>query len=222
MVTTCVEHHALLLSWVDGLEGDDETLDVHTRCWGIKRAGELARTLAKIAKPDVDKVDLADAMKRRLRGWSGRARGRIPDHWIEWVNATMDCSAFSGVSRIPAHRDLQPRNWIHRNEDIVFLDWGHARYDAPMTDLVKLVCGAARHCPGGYEALLAGYGGAWSAQQCLRLRALCSLHGLSTATWAAQHGDGATKEQGIDILRWLKELGLTGFCDLISAESSFV
>ena len=180
---------ALVLEWVAGRPASDPGVDPASRLVLHREAGRFVAALERLDVP-ADPLPLHEALPRRLDAWIDRAQGFFPKARLASLRARFDPQAFVGVTRVAAHRDLSPDNWLLVDgapPRLVVLDFGQARADAPLTDLLKLWDRPWRETPGAEAAFFEGYGRPLSIEERERLHQLGILHGLATATWGREH-----------------------------------
>lgn len=178
---------ALVLEWIDGRPASDPGVDPASLVVLQREAGRFVAALERLDIPS-DPLPLHEALPRRLEAWIDRAREFFPDARLTALRDRFDPEAFVGVTRVAAHRDLSPDNWLLVGEArLVVLDFGQARADAPLTDLLKLWDRPWLETPDAEAAFFEGYGRSLDAEQRERLRQLALLHGLATATWGREH-----------------------------------
>lgn len=178
---------AVVLEWVDGRPASDPTVAPASLVALHREAGRFVAALERLDIPS-DPLPLRQALPRRLEAWIDRARAFFPDARLTSLRDRFDPAAFVGVTRVAAHRDLSPDNWLLvGNTRLVVLDFGQARADAPLTDLLKLWDRPWLEVPDTEVAFFEGYGRSLDAEERERLRHLALLHGLATATWGREH-----------------------------------
>jgi hypothetical protein len=181
---------AIVLAWIDGRAANDEG-DVH------ERAGALARRIHAVQVDDDDPLSIPDALAARVDRWCERAQGSVPAATIARVQAMIEPAAFAGERRVQCHRDFTPSNWIVREDgSVAAIDFGQARLDLALWDLVKLAADTWVRRPDLRTRFLGGYG----AQVDPRLSQLVALHGLQTLSWGLEHGDAAFVALGRRVL----------------------
>ena len=196
---------ALILEWVEGTPASDPRIDEDTLRALHREAGRFVSVLEKVGV-EPDPMPLSEALTRRLDAWLQRARRFFDAARLSSVRARFEPEAFTGIARVAAHRDLTPDNWLCTPDSpprLVVLDFGHARSDAPLTDLLKLWDRPWLEIPGAEAAFFEGYGRALTDDERERLRQLALLHGLATATWGREHDAPAFASLGDAILERL-------------------
>lgn len=204
LVAVLAAHHTLVLEWIEGEPAasvEPETLlSLH------RQAGTFCRRLASCAHEDVDPMGLPEALALRMRGWCRRGARHLSSATLDAAASRFDPTAFEGATRVPAHRDLAPHNWIVVDGPepcLRVVDFGHARADAPLTDLVKLWDAPWEATPGARAAFFEGYGRPLTHDETHQLRQLALLHGVATAVWGHEHGEPEFFALGGRILRRL-------------------
>ncbi len=191
ITTVTAPANALVIEWVDGRRGDDPDLPAPLRLSLHRQAGEFCRALAEHPCPDQDPMPLHEALRTRMDSWCRRGAGRLPAATLREAAATFDETLFVGVRRVFAHRDFAPWNWIAGQDPalrLAVIDFGHARADAPLTDLLKLADGPWVDHPAARDAFFEGFGRTLSDLEEARLRSLLLLHGIASAVWGREHG----------------------------------
>lgn len=166
-------------------------------------AGRALREMHGLPYVDGDRVPLDQALRRRTEAWLARAAPYVSPDIDARVRATVRAALRGGVpNRVPCHRDFQPGNWILAEDasSVQVIDFGHARPDLWLADLVKLLEGELAGAPELYLAFFDGYGRRPGADESRLLAALGALHGVGTLTWGLEHGDEAAARQGRMIL----------------------
>lgn len=165
-----------------------------------EQAGRFRRRLDAVPMAEDDPVPLADALARRMESWLARARPSLPPRVRQRVEEAFDPAPFEGEARRWCHRDLGPHNWIveptPHGPRLSVIDFGQARPDAWLVDVVKLWDDAWIHDPALADAFWSGYGREPSAREQAQLRQLALLHGLATATWGDRHGHWSFSRRG--------------------------
>lgn len=178
---------AFVLEWVEGRPASDPRVDPASLVALHREAGRFVAALERLDVPP-DPLPLHEALPRRLESWIDRARAFFPDARLTALRNRFDPQAFVGVTRVAAHRDLSPDNWLLVEEArLVVLDFGQARADAPLVDLLKLWDRPWLETPRAEAAFFEGYGRSLDAEERDRLHHLALLHGLATATWGREH-----------------------------------
>lgn len=163
-------------------------------------AGGFLTQLQSVPLLSRDPMSIEEAIARRLAGWLDRSP--LSNQLRGLANALVDPTCFTGTDRVWAHRDFQPANWLWDGTSLTVLDFGHARPDSAVADLVKLAAGPWRRDLSLKEAFQRGYRGPYDRRREAQLSSLCALHGLATASWGARHGDEAARREGEAVLRW--------------------
>ncbi len=177
----------VLMSWHDGGPSLDPA--------ALTAAGAWLRCLHQVPFRDDDPVCLAQALERRARAWALRAPNEL-----RHVLDALDPSAFEGRRRAHCHRDFTPDNWLWTPERrLTVIDFGQARPDLPLWDLVKLEGDLFRQRPELRAAFFEGYG-ELSPRDAEGLRQLTRLHGLQTAVWGDFHAVPELSQLGRTIL----------------------
>lgn len=201
------EPDALLIESLPGLTGDRALGSWELQVAAHRAAGAAVGRLHGLSVPDDDPLPLAEALPQRLDTWLRRAEALSAERREALRAAFGDGSAFEGLTRVPCHRDLEPRNWLveldeNRLRALRLIDLEHARLDCALADLVKLECGAWRGRPELREEFLEGCGGPLSDEDEDRLRRLVLLHLVATLVRATE--DDAP-ERAADALAQLDE-----------------
>lgn len=165
-----------------------EALDVYREIGGF-----LAR-LHALPFPEDDPVPLDDALRARAHAWCDRALDVVDDSLLDAVREAFDTPAPAGLRRVPCHRDLQLHNAFYdasapAGSRVTVIDFGQARMDVWLSDLVKLFQHGGDDAPTRRQALLEGYGRRLGAGEGLLFDRLRALHGLATWVWSSDHGD---------------------------------
>jgi Ser/Thr protein kinase RdoA (MazF antagonist) len=169
-----------------------------------EQAGRFRRRLDDVPVDEHDPLPLEAAVVERWRAWLARARPSLPPELLQRVEAALDPRPFEGATRRWCHRDLGPHNWIveltHTGPRLHVIDFGQARPDAWLVDVLKLWDDAWVRAPGLADAFWTGYGRRPDAREQAQLRQLALLHGLATATWGDRHGHAAFSSRGRAVL----------------------
>ncbi len=200
----------LLLSALPGTPADRSPGDLAWQRSLHRQAGCLRRRLDAVPVDEDDPTPLTDAIVARYRAWRDRARSHLEPELLNRVERSIDPDAFAGAVRRWCHRDLAPNNWIvHERPDgprLGVIDFGHARPDVWLVDVLKLWDDAWVEHPALEEAFWDGYGHRPTPPERRQLQQLAILHGLATATWGDRHGDGPRSRHGRAVLtRALRE-----------------
>lgn len=195
--------HALLLTAVPGemVEGAAHPRDTETALF--RQAGAFARALHRQPVHRPDPVPLVTAYAQRMQTWLERGRAHVDGGVIQALDSRFDPATVSDHERVPAHRDYTPRNWLWapKTGRLSVVDFGQARPDLWLADLVKLRYGVWSGRPELEAAFLQGYGRELDDGDRAVLQTLGLLHGISTLVWALRHGDHAYVNLGVQILR---------------------
>lgn len=163
----------------------------------MRAAGQWLRAFHRGRCDGSDSLDLAEALRRRRDAWLRRASSELDVSNV----ADLDFSVFSGLERVPCHRDFTPSNWLWSEAGVLtVVDFGQARPDARLWDLAKLEGETFREDPDLRGPFYEGYG-RLDADDAHRLGALVLLHGLQTAVWGDTHADAGFSGLGRAILR---------------------
>ncbi len=183
-----LDDRTLILSWHAG----SASIEAHA----VEAAGAWLRALHQRPHIDDDSLSVPDALARRLEGWSARAR----DPNLLRIAREIDVRAFEGLARVWCHRDFTPNNWLW-NEDggLTIVDFGQARPDLALWDLVKLEATTFADDPALRRAFRTGYGTP-TPREARQLEQLVALHGLQTAVWGDEHHDEEFSALGRRIL----------------------
>ena len=105
---------------------------------------------------------------------------------------------------MPCHLDFQPRNWvIDQTGTVRLIDFGHARFDLPVRNLVRLHFRTWATRPDLRAAFLAGYG---HDLTCWEQDMICHLGALDALVRGSQNSDPfliACARQTLGLLRAL-------------------
>lgn len=168
-----------------------------------EQAGHLRRRLDAVPVDD-DPLPLCDALARRLPAWLERAAPSLPAPLLRQVEAAFDPRPFEGAARRWCHRDLGPHNWIVHHAAhgprLHVIDFGQARPDAWLVDVLKLWDDAWARAPALGHAFWRGYGRRPTAVEVQQLRQLALLHGLATAAWGDRHRHAGFSRHGRAVL----------------------
>jgi Ser/Thr protein kinase RdoA (MazF antagonist) len=195
------EGHALLLGARPGVLASSQSWSQPDERSLHEQAGRLRRRLDAVAVDDPDPLPLPEAMQRRLRAWLERARPTVAEPLRRAVEASFDPGCFEGATRRWSHRDLAPHNWIvEPGPHLAVIDFGQARPDVWLVDVLKLWDGPWVHDPTLADAFWRGYGRRPSPIEETQLRALALVHGLATAAWGDRHGHASLSAHGRVVL----------------------
>lgn len=170
---------------------------VFTEEEGLAVFRELGRFLAALhgleVGEDDDAIPLAEALPRRAEAWCERAEDVVDAELIDALRRAFDEPIDADLVRVPCHRDLQLHNLLVDTSidplRLTVIDFGQARLDVWLSDLVKLFQFASPDRAPLRRALLEGYGRRLTAPEVDLLTRLRALHGLATCVWASEHGD---------------------------------
>ncbi len=180
----------VVLTWHEGVASTD--------AGAMRCAGAWLRALHALEGPFDDPLTLADAIGRRRDAWLERAQGLLTEETRVKLRQAIEPEAFSGLERTACHRDFTPANWLWSGA-LTVIDFGQARPDVALWDLVKLEAETFYEHPKLRPVFFDGYG-SLDAQDEERLRQLVLLHGLQTAVWGDAHEDPAFSSLGRQIL----------------------
>ncbi|MEM9462754.1 MAG: phosphotransferase [Myxococcota bacterium] len=202
----------LLLGVLPGTPATRITLSAPERRSLHEQAGRFRRRLDTIPIGAPDPTPVIAAMARRHRAWCERARGHLSPTVLTRVERVFDPGCFEGTTRRWCHRDLAPHNWIVEatpgGPRLGILDFGRARPDVWLVDVLELWDRCWVDDPSLPEAFWAGYGRRPDPGESRQLQQLALLHGLATATWGDRHRDAARSRHGrITLHRALEALG---------------
>jgi len=179
----------LVLERVAGVAASDPSVDMNSLRAAHREAGRFMAALQRV-EVEPDAMPLTEAMAKRIEGWLDRAGAFFTAERLTSLRRRFDPKVFAGITRVAAHRDFSPNNWLlgpGPQPRLVVLDFGQARPDAPLVDLLKLWDRPWGEVPGAEAAFFDGYGRALSERERQRLDHLALLHGLATATWGREH-----------------------------------
>lgn len=199
---------AIVLRWVDGQPATDRDVDAATRRALHRQAGEFRRAMETLPFVDDDPMPVADALATRLDRWCERAVDRLAPATLSALRARFEPSVFTDARRTPCHRDFSPWNWIVGREPaprLFVIDFGQARPDVPLTDVLKLWDRPWREDPAARDAYFEGYGRSLAAHEWGQVEQLGLLHGLATAVWGREHDDPHYAALGDEVLTRLLE-----------------
>ncbi len=180
----------VVLSWHDGTSRVDGEV--------MRSAGVWLRTLHACEGAFEDPLPVWDAIGRRRDAWLDRAKDQLPGQTRNKLRAAIDPAVFSGLKRSACHRDYTPTNWLWDGA-LTVIDFGQARPDVALWDLVKLEAETFHESPLLRAAFFEGYGPLDTRDE-ERLRQLVLLHALQTAAWGYAHHDAAFSSLGRQIL----------------------
>ncbi len=204
--------HALLLSALPGLPASDQALGLEHRRALHRHAGRFRRRLDAVQLDADDPVPLADAIAQRMHAACARARSTLDPSLLRRTEAALSPECFDGAQRRWCHRDFAPHNWIVSTQTdpttLGVIDFGQARPDAWLVDVLKLWDGPWLAEPTLADAFWQGYGRRLEPLERTQLRQLAMLHGLTTAAWGDQHRHAPLSRHGRAVLlRVLQPLG---------------
>jgi aminoglycoside phosphotransferase (APT) family kinase protein len=174
----------------------------------VRLAGRALNEMHQIPFVDADPLPLSVALRRRATSWATRAAPFLAPGVGERLAAEMSKAAQACEwSRVPCHRDFQPGNWIlsEDHQSLTIIDFGHARADVWLCDLVKLFEGDLARDPELRRAWFEGYGRLLNVDESRMLEALGALHGVATLAWGSEHGDLDAVRRGRQILERYSE-----------------
>jgi thiamine kinase-like enzyme len=193
----------LVSEWIEGRSLSAPEMSRAERIASHRQAGALVRRMRDLRVED-DPLPLEQALRDRWRSWGERAAAHIaPDRW-QALSARFCPELFRGSSRSWCHRDFREGNWIFGDDGVLrVIDFGQARADFWLVDLVKLSVGLWRSEPDLEEAFVLGLGEEPSGEERAQLHSLCLLHGLQTFLWGRLHGERAFESDGATTLERL-------------------
>lgn len=188
------ELRALVLSWVPGAPAS--TIAPTPAIW--RAAGALRAAFDTIACVE-DPMPLQLALDRRMHHWRRRGEAVLASDERTAIDTGWQPEVFATARRSFAHRDFTPRNWLVDDGRLACVDFGHARDDHWLRDLVS-----ASWPPGDRPelraAFVAGWGIAWTEAVERELAQLRLQHALATCVWARQRGDDRLAAEARTIL----------------------
>ncbi|MCB9682293.1 MAG: phosphotransferase [Alphaproteobacteria bacterium] len=203
LIAACEEvPEALLVAHVPGERADKARLEGDALHEVYRRIGEVVGHLHALPHDDADAVDPVDALRARCASWCERAVGEVAPELIDVLDAWF-AEPMPAVRRVPCHRDLQLHNVIvdvDRDLAVTVIDFGHARADVWLVDLVKLFQLPGRVPTAARAAFLQGYGRRLQGSELDLAERLRALHGLATWVWARDHADRRAAELGRRVL----------------------
>jgi Ser/Thr protein kinase RdoA (MazF antagonist) len=176
---------------------EDELVAVH------RAAGAWLARLHALDVGERDAMGLDEAVARRIDAALAEAPGPLPVERAYVERARARAGTFSGVVRVPCHRDFSPDNWLWDGRTLGVVDFEHARPDCWLVDLAKLAGGPWSGRPALERAFLEGYGRRLGDEDRERLEVFVLLHGLVTWSWGERHADVPLAAHGREILRVL-------------------
>ncbi|MCX4241460.1 aminoglycoside phosphotransferase family protein [Paraliomyxa miuraensis] len=193
---------ALLLEARPGVQASTHAWTAEQRIALHEQAGRFRRRLDAVPLDGEDDLPLPDAMDRRLRAWIERARTGLDAPLLRAVQAAFDSRCFEHADRRWCHRDFGPYNWIvdPSGPHLSVIDFGQARPDAWLMDVIKLWDEPWVHDPALADAFWRGYGRKPASIERQQLRQLALLHGLATATWGDRHHHAHFSRHGRAVL----------------------
>ncbi len=177
------DERCLVLRGLVGVVPEGERLDdprLH------RSAGAALAALHALPHVDRDRMAPGEALSRRLESLLAEADDRFDDALRRQAARCLERIAELAwpASRVPCHRDYEPRNWIVGPRGFGVIDWEQARPDLAEVDLVKLRLGLWWERPALARAFLDGYGADPGAEAEGRLDVLGFIHALGTLGWA--------------------------------------
>jgi Ser/Thr protein kinase RdoA (MazF antagonist) len=124
-----------------------------------------------------------------------RGQGLVSDSILEGIVDRVEAEV--GLHRAPCHRDFGPHNWLIHGpqERLCVIDFGQARPDVWLSDLVKLVPTWLKS-PQHKRAFFAGYGRALDEAQVSLLRGMLGLYAVGSIVWGAKNGELRAQTEG--------------------------
>lgn len=195
---------AVLLPWLEGVPAHHLAPTDPDLTAVMRQAGQFSSRLDAIATPS-DDLPLSEALTLRWETWARRGRSLLGSELTQKVQTAFDPDVFADARRSWCHRDFEPRNWlVERTPEgprLWVVDFGQARPDLRLWDLVKLHTGCWQMQSSLREAFFAGFGRSLSEHETRALEQLSLLHGYQTAVWGREHADPYFEQLGLDILR---------------------
>ncbi|MEZ4449356.1 MAG: aminoglycoside phosphotransferase family protein [Nannocystaceae bacterium] len=178
---------ALAFAVIDGVTPEDDgDPPLH------RRAGELLRALHAVptaALGDDDPMPVEAAIERRWQGALDAAAPRLGRDRCARLAGSVRPGIFRGLTRVIAHRDFAPDNWIVATDgELRVIDFEQCRADLALVDRVILAGGPWRRRPALRAAFDAGYGAPLDDLGRERLAMLRILDAVTTVTWARRRG----------------------------------
>ncbi|MCO4760480.1 MAG: phosphotransferase [Myxococcales bacterium] len=168
-----------------------------------QQAGQFVAALWRLPVATVDPMTPAQAIERRRASWLANAH--LPTEATRLASDLIDPGCFAGATRVHAHRDFRPGNWLWGDDQLHVIDFGQYRVDLRWVDVVKLETGSWQKAPALRSAFYRGLGQEPTDTERAQLRGLCALHGLATCGWASRKGEPALVREGLTILRNLAD-----------------
>lgn len=180
----------VVLSWHEGVSSLASD--------AMRSAGAWLRGLHGLGGAFEDPLSVSDAIGQRRDAWLSRAQPFLPEETRARLHKAIDPAAFASLQRTACHRDFMPTNWLWSGA-LTVIDFGQARPDVPLWDLVKLEAETFHEHPELRSTFLDGYG-PLDTQAEDQLGQLVLLHGLQTAVWGDIHDDAGFSRLGRQVL----------------------
>ncbi len=198
--------NSILLTSIEAEPLEQQSLSAKQEQAAYEQAGRMLRTWHDLNYADND-IDLAEAMRQRLKQWTQRAKDIVGKQEISWVkDQTLELiNHLKDYQRVPCHRDYSARNWLlDKDGKLWLIDFEHARADFFLVDFERQYNSIWLTRPDIKEAFLAGYGKKINELEWELLKRLSSFTALSTIVWAREHNDKAFEAFGWKQLERLK------------------
>lgn len=160
-----------------------------------RQAGAVARALHSLPHAAPSSFDAAADFQATLEKYCALARELLARSTLDWaLDRARDAAAlFRGLSPVPCHRDLSPRNWLVdvRDERAFFslIDFERARPDLALYEFVRMWPDHFRREPERQAAFFDGYGRPLSDQERVIVDLLVLRTSIATVWWARQNQD---------------------------------
>lgn len=189
-VPRLVAHDAGLRALVLGVvPGEDAAVVTGERAEIWRAAGRLRAAFDRIDAGPPDPYPLADAIVVRFERLLPRAARWLAPEPIARVRAVIDPRPFAERTRRFCHRDFGPHNWrVDRGRPgwLGCFDFGHARADDPLVDLIRC-CAPPWHDPQLRAAFVDGWGVSLDDGARACVEQLEWLHAVTTLVWGHEH-----------------------------------
>lgn len=160
-----------------------------------RQAGAAARALHSLPHDAPSSFDAAADFQASFEKYCSLADGLLAPATIEWaLGRAKDAAAlFRGLSLVPCHRDLSPRNWLVDVRDgrpfFSLIDFERARPDLALFEFQRMWPDHFRHEPERQAAFFDGYGLPLSDRETTIMNLLVLRTSIATVWWARQNED---------------------------------
>lgn len=190
----------LIFSEVPGevMEGLELPREVELEVY--RQAGAVARALHSLPLAAPENFDAGADFQATLEKYCALAEGLLAPSTLDWARGMAKDSAalFQGLSFVPCHRDLSPRNWLVDVRDdrpfFSLIDFERARPDLALYEFQRMWPDHFRHEPERQTAFFDGYGRSLSDRETTIMNLVVLRTSIATVWWARKNQDPAFEQ----------------------------